>query len=88
MRQKDAEVMAMVLGTELRTCMDSEREGLLAAIAAIDGHMRHVHPEYDPSRYLMAVKDATRTPGSIVDLLDLKNRISTEGRPVANRRDC
>lgn len=83
MRQKDAEVMAMVLGTELRTCTDSEREGLLAAIVAIDGHMRHVHPEYDPLKFLVAVNDATRTPGAIVDLPDLRKRIYVEGLPVA-----
>jgi hypothetical protein len=83
MRQKDAEVMAMVLGTELRTCTDSEREGLLAAIVAIDGHMRHVHPEYDPLRFVVALNNATRTAGEIVDLPDLRKRMYVEGLPVA-----
>ena len=58
MRQKDAEVVATVLGTELRTCTESEREGLLAAVNAIQGHMRHVHPEFDPIAYGVAVRRA------------------------------
>jgi len=65
MRQRDAEVVAIVLGTELRTCTDSEREGLLAAIAAIDGHMIHVHPEYDPKAFLAAVNDAAGTTSGV-----------------------
>lgn len=82
MRQKDFQVLAIVLGTELRTCTDHEREGLLAAIAAIDGHMRQVHPEHDPLRFLVAVKDAAGTPSGVVDPPDLSERIYVVGLPV------
>lgn len=75
MRQKDAEVVAMVLGTELRTCTDSEREGLLAAIAAIDRHMTHVNPEYDPLPFLVAANDAAGTPSGVVWPPDLSDRV-------------
>ena len=82
MRQRDAEVVAIVLGTELRTCTDSEREGLLAAIAAIDGHMIHVHPEYDPNAFIAAVNDAAGTTSGVAQPPDLSERTYMVGLPV------
>ena len=84
MRQKDFQVVAMVLGTELRTCTDPEREGLLAAIAAIESHMRQVHPEHDPLGFLAAVNVAAGTPSGVVDPPDLSG---ADLRHASARRD-
>lgn len=56
MRQKDAEVVATVLGNELRTCSVLEVQGLITAIHAVEGHMEHVHPEFDPVAYNETVR--------------------------------
>jgi hypothetical protein len=44
-RQKDAEMVATILGNELRTCSPDEYAG-----------MEHAHPEFDRAAYLLAVE--------------------------------
>lgn len=58
MRQKDAETVATILGTELRTCASVEVVGLLTAVGAIEGHMLYAHPEFDPKAYHEAIERA------------------------------
>lgn len=57
MRMKDAIVVALVLGRELRDATPEEVAGLEAGIGAIRGHMLHAHPvEFDPMSFDAAVE--------------------------------
>ena len=45
MRQKDFNEVARVLGNEVRTCDEPERDGLYAGYWALMGHADHVYPD-------------------------------------------
>lgn len=58
MRQKDAQVMAQVLGRELRYATDIEIPGLETALGVVREHMIHVHPGFDVAAFDAAVQRA------------------------------
>ncbi|WP_392544419.1 hypothetical protein [Oryzobacter telluris] len=58
---KDAIVVAMVLGRELRDAADNEVAGIEASIGAIRGHMLHAHSaDFDVESFDTAVERGRR----------------------------